>query len=112
MKGRSDSIASQKMFLLLLGNVSDMLLYDLFPNFVFEMVRFNNFLIGSYLQLLILWDKNDYYGGFNLPFAVSILIKILQVLIASVSHSGLVYVFFLYFVGRPRNESMGYAEHF
>jgi hypothetical protein len=34
MKERSDSIASQITFLLLLGNVSDMLLFDLFPNFL------------------------------------------------------------------------------
>jgi hypothetical protein len=58
MKGRSDSIASQIMFLLRLGNVSDMLLFDLFANFVYEMVQFNNYFnykitfsykIGSYL---------------------------------------------------------------
>jgi hypothetical protein len=58
------------------------------------------------LQFLILWDRNDYYIRFNLPFAVSILFKTLQVLIASASHSGLVYIFILYFVGRPCNEVM------
>jgi hypothetical protein len=44
------------------------------------------------LQLLILWDENDYYRRFNLQFAVSISLMTLQVLIASVSHSGLVYI--------------------
>jgi hypothetical protein len=63
------------------------------------------------LQLLIHWDGNNYYRRFNLPFAVSILFKTLQVLIALVSHSGLEYIFILYFVGRPRNEVMGLAEH-
>jgi hypothetical protein len=63
------------------------------------------------LQLLILWDRNDYYRRFNLPFVVDILINTLQVLIASVSHSGLVYIFILYFVGRSHNEVMGSMEH-
>jgi hypothetical protein len=45
------------------------------------------------LQLLILWDENDYYRRFNLPFAVSILFKTLQVLIASVPHFVLVYIY-------------------
>jgi hypothetical protein len=63
------------------------------------------------LQLYILWDGNNFYRRFNLPFAVSILFKTLQVLIASVTHSSLVYIFILYFVGRPHNEIMGYAKH-
>jgi hypothetical protein len=63
------------------------------------------------LQLLILWDENNYYIRLNLPFAVSILFKTLQVLIASVPHSVLGYIFILYFVGRPRNEVMGSTEH-
>jgi hypothetical protein len=65
------------------------------------------------LQLLILWDGNNYYRRFNLPFTVSILFKKLKVLIASVTHSVLVYIyiFILYFVGRPRNEVMGSMEH-
>jgi hypothetical protein len=42
------------------------------------------------LQLLILWDENDYYRRFNIPFVVSILFKTLQVLTALVSHSVLV----------------------
>jgi hypothetical protein len=63
------------------------------------------------LQLLILSDENDYYRSFNIPFDISILFKTLQVLIASVPHSGLVYIFILYFVGRPCNEVMGSAEH-
>jgi hypothetical protein len=37
------------------------------------------------LQLLILWDGNDCYRRFNLPFVVSILFKTLQVLIVSVT---------------------------
>jgi hypothetical protein len=45
------------------------------------------------LQLLILWDGNDYYRRFNLPFAISISFKILQVLLASVPHSVLVYMY-------------------
>jgi hypothetical protein len=45
------------------------------------------------LQLLILWDENDYYRRFNLPFDVSILFKTLQVLVASVPHSVLVYIY-------------------
>jgi hypothetical protein len=63
------------------------------------------------LQLLILWDKNNYYRRFNLPFAVSILFKTLQVLIALVPHFILVYIFILYFVGRPHNEVMSSTEH-
>jgi hypothetical protein len=65
------------------------------------------------LQLLILWDRNDYYRRFNFLFTVSILFKILKVLIASVPHSVLVYIyiFILYFVGRPHNEVMGSMEH-
>jgi hypothetical protein len=35
---------------------------------------------------LIIWDKNDCYRRFNLPFAVSILFKTLQVLIVSEIH--------------------------
>jgi hypothetical protein len=42
------------------------------------------------LQLLILWDENNYYRRSNLPFVVSILFKTLQVLIASVPPSVLV----------------------
>jgi hypothetical protein len=38
------------------------------------------------LQLLILWDRNNCYRRFNLPFVVSILFKTLQVLIVSVTH--------------------------
>jgi hypothetical protein len=53
------------------------------------------------LQLLILWDRNDYYRMFNLPLVISILFKTLQVLIVSV----------LFFVGRPRNEVMGSMQH-
>jgi hypothetical protein len=63
------------------------------------------------LQLLILWDGNDYYRMFNLPFVVSIVFKTLQVLIASVPHSAFVYIFILYFVGRPCNEVMGSTKH-
>jgi hypothetical protein len=63
------------------------------------------------LQLLILWDENDCYRRFNLPFVINILFKTLQVLIASVTHFGLVYIFILYFVGRQRNEVMGSTEH-
>jgi hypothetical protein len=48
---------------------------------------------------------------FNLPFVVSILFKTLQVLIASVPHSAFVYIFILYFVGRPCNEVMGSTKH-
>jgi hypothetical protein len=44
------------------------------------------------LQLLILWDRNDYYRKFNLLFAVSILFKALQILVASVPHAVLVCV--------------------
>jgi hypothetical protein len=44
------------------------------------------------LQLLILWDRNDYYRKFNLLFAVSILFKALQILVASVPHAVLVWV--------------------
>jgi hypothetical protein len=56
--------------------------------------------------------RNDYYRMFNLPFAVSILLKTLQVLIVSIPHSILlyIYIFMLYFVGRPRNEVMGSME--
>jgi hypothetical protein len=64
------------------------------------------------LQLLILRNGNNFYRRFNLPFAVSILFKTLQVLTALVTHSGLVYIFILYFVRRPHNEVMGSAEHF
>jgi hypothetical protein len=69
------------------------------------------------LQVLILWDRNDYYRRFNLPFVVSILFKTLQVLIASAPHSVLVcvciyiYIFTLYFVGMTHNEVMGSMEH-
>jgi hypothetical protein len=54
MKGRSGSIASQIMFLLLLGNVSDML-FDLFPNFLYdEMIRsYNSFNYKITLHFLI-----------------------------------------------------------
>jgi hypothetical protein len=52
------------------------------------------------LQLLILWDGNDYYRIFILPFAISILFKTLQVLIVSVPPSILVFIFILFFVGR------------
>jgi hypothetical protein len=38
------------------------------------------------LQLLILWDKNDCYRGFNLPFSVSILFKTLHALMDSTTH--------------------------
>jgi hypothetical protein len=48
------------------------------------------------LQFFILWDRNDYYRRFNLPFALSILFKTLQVLIASVPHSVLVYIYSSY----------------
>jgi hypothetical protein len=44
MKERYGSIALQIKFFLLLGNVSDMLLFDLFPNFGYETVQFYNFL--------------------------------------------------------------------
>jgi hypothetical protein len=47
---------------------------------------------------------------FNLPFVVSILFKTLQVWLASVPHYVLVYIFILYFVGRPRNVVMGSTE--
>jgi hypothetical protein len=63
------------------------------------------------LQFLILWNGNDCYRRFNLPFVVSILFKTLQVLIASVTHSDLVYIFILYFVGIPRNEVIDSAEY-
>jgi hypothetical protein len=63
------------------------------------------------LQLLNLWDENDYYRNFNLPFVISILFETLQVLIASIPRSGLVYIFILYFIGRPHNEVMGTTEH-
>jgi hypothetical protein len=63
------------------------------------------------VQLLILWDGNDYYRSFNLPFTVSILFKILQVFIASLPYFGLVYIFILYFVGRPHNKVMSSTEH-
>jgi hypothetical protein len=66
------------------------------------------------LQLLIHWDENNYYRRFNLPFAVSILFKTLQVLIVSVTHLYNIdddIISILYFVGRPRNEVMGSAEH-
>jgi hypothetical protein len=66
----------------------------------------------SVLQLLILWDENDCYRSFNLSFSVSILFKTLQILIALIIHSGLVYIFILYFVGRLRNEVIGSAEHY
>jgi hypothetical protein len=59
------------------------------------------------LQLLILCDGNYYYRMFILPFAVSILFKTLQVLIVSVPLSVLLFIFILFFVGRPRNEVMG-----
>jgi hypothetical protein len=62
------------------------------------------------LQLLILWDGNNYYRMFNLPFAVGILFKTLQVLIDLVPHSILVFIFILYFIGRPRNEVMGSTQ--
>jgi hypothetical protein len=58
------------------------------------------------LQLLIPCDINDYYRMFILPFAVSILFKTLQVLIVSVPLSVLLFVFILFFVGRPHNEVM------
>jgi hypothetical protein len=48
------------------------------------------------LQLLIFWDGNDYYRRFNLPFAISILFKTFKVLIASVPHSVLVYIYSSY----------------
>jgi hypothetical protein len=63
------------------------------------------------LQLLILWDENDYYRMFNLPFTVSILFKTLQVLIVSVPLSVLVFIFILFFIGRPCNEVMGSTQH-
>jgi hypothetical protein len=63
------------------------------------------------LQLLILWDGNNYYRMFNLPFVISILFKTLQVLIDSVPHSVLVFIFILFFVGRLRNEVMGSTQH-
>jgi hypothetical protein len=49
------------------------------------------------LQILILWDGNNYYRMFNLPFAVSILFKTLQVLIVLVPLSVLVFIFILFF---------------
>jgi hypothetical protein len=50
------------------------------------------------LQLLILWDKNEYYRRFNFQFVVSILFKTLQVLIASVPHSVLVCVYIYIYI--------------
>jgi hypothetical protein len=38
------------------------------------------------LQLLILWDGNDCYRRFNLPFVISSLFKTLQVLKVLVTH--------------------------
>jgi hypothetical protein len=78
-------------------------------NFTF---LYNRELSGfTVLQLLILWNRNDYCRMFNLPFAISILFKTLQVLIVSVPLSVLVFIFILFFVGRPRNEVMGSTQH-
>jgi hypothetical protein len=65
------------------------------------------------LQILIIWDGNDYYRRFNFQFAVSILFKMLQVLRATVLHSILIYIYILilYFVGIPHNEVMGSMEY-
>jgi hypothetical protein len=63
------------------------------------------------LQLLIHWDGNDYYRMFNLPFAISILFQTLLALIVSVPLSVLVFIYILFFIGRPHNEVMGSMQH-
>jgi uncharacterized membrane protein (DUF106 family) len=48
---------------------------------------------------------------FILPFAISIMFKTLQVLIVSVPLSVLLFIFILFFIGRPHNELMGSMQH-
>jgi hypothetical protein len=64
------------------------------------------------LQILILWDGNNYYRMFNLPFAVSILFKTLQVLIVLVPLSVLVFIFILFFCRKTTQWGHGFYATF